>query len=239
MFYLTGDIHGDVAPVAWFCDHYNTTKNDTLIILGDAGLNFWGNKTDRNKKRFLQNLPIKLFCIHGNHEIRPQNIPTYKEGTFCGGKIQLEDEFPDILFAIDGEIYTINGKQSIVIGGAYSVDKYYRLQRGYGWWEDEQPSEEIKQKVESVLEKRGNKIDIVLSHTCPYKYEPCEAFLGFIDQRTVDNSTEKWLDKIEDIIEYEEWYCGHWHIDKIIDHIHFLKQSVVPFPGSFDEPQVM
>jgi len=54
-----------------------------------------------------------------------------------------EEEYLNIFFAKDGEIYNINNKKTMVIGGAYSVDKYYRLGRGYSWWEDEQPSEII------------------------------------------------------------------------------------------------
>jgi len=39
-------------------------------------------------------------------------------------------------------------------------------------------------------------------------------FLDFIDQSTVDRSTEEWLQKIENQLDYKEWYCGHWHTDK-------------------------
>lgn len=80
------------------------------------------------------------------------------------------------------------------------MDKFYRLSRGYGWWSDEQPSEEIKQYVEQQLKE--NVIDVVLSHTCPFKYEPVEEFLPGIDQSTVDDSTEKWLDVIEETTDY-------------------------------------
>ena len=58
------------------------------------------------------------------------------------------------------------------------------------------------------------------------KYEPVEVFLPFIDQSKVDKSTEKWLDSIEDKLEYKEWYCGHYHIDKDIDKIHFMFHTV-------------
>ena len=44
-----------------------------------------------------------------------------------------EEEYPNMFFAKDGEIYNINNKKTMVIGGAYSVDKYYRLGRGYSW----------------------------------------------------------------------------------------------------------
>ena len=55
----------------------------------------------------------------------------------------------------------------------------------------------------------NNKIDIILSHTCPYKYLPREMFLAEIDQSTVDYTTEYFLDEIEDKTDYKLWYCGH------------------------------
>lgn len=42
---------------------------------------------------------------------------------------------------------TLEGLEYLVICGAYSVDKLYRLSRGYGWWGDEQPSDEIKAHI--------------------------------------------------------------------------------------------
>ena len=121
--------------------------------------------------------------------MRPETISTYKVVERYNNLVYIEDEYPNIAFAIDGNIYDIDGHQTIVIGGAYSVDKYYRLTRNAQWFEDEQPSAQIKQKVESTLNKVNWKIDIVLSHTCPAKYTPTECFLPMIDQSTVDSST--------------------------------------------------
>lgn len=225
MIYITGDTHGKFGRVEVFCQKMKTTKDDTLIILGDAGFNFYGNWSDEYRKKLINDCPIRVFCIHGNHEIRPQNIPTYVEGTFCGGKVLYEPDYPDILFGIDGEVYDFDGLSSIVIGGAYSVDKFYRLSRGYGWWRDEQPSDEIKAKVEATLAERGNKIDVILSHTTPLKYEPVEVFLSFIDQSTVDKSTEEWLDKLEEKVEYKKWYSAHYHTMKKIDRLQIMYED--------------
>ena len=107
-----------------------------------------------------------------------------------------EEKYPSILFAKDGEIFDLNGKQTVVIGGAYSIDKAIRIAYGWGWWEDEQPSEEIKQYVEQQLTDNNWKVDVVLSHTTPLKYEPVEVFLSGVDQSWVDKSTEEWLDAI-------------------------------------------
>ena len=116
----------------------------------------------------------------------------------------------------------MDGRKNIVIGGAYSVDKFHRLAMGAHWFSDEQPSEEIKNRVVAKLESVDWKVDAVLSHTCPYKYRPTETFLPFINQDTVDNSTELWLDEIEDKLQYSKWLCGHWHIDKKIDRMRFM-----------------
>ena len=223
MIYFSGDIHGSPWGVKKFCQKAGLTKDDILILLGDVGANYYGDWRDDEMKGVLANLAPTILCIHGNHEMRPQVVDDYHAAEWNGGKVWLQDRFPNLLFAQDGEIFTLNGLNYIVIGGAYSVDKYYRLARGYNWWADEQPSQEIKAYVEKQL--RENEIDVVLSHTCPYKYEPREMFLPMVDQSSVDDSTERWLDTIEERTDYVAWFCGHWHTDKRIDRMHFLFHS--------------
>lgn len=229
MIYITGDTHGDFRRIAYFCDTIETKREDIMIILGDAGINYFsGERADRLKEQ-LADIPITLFCLHGNHENRSQNISTYHELQWNGGTVFVEDKYPNLLFAKDGEIFNIGGQKCIVIGGAYSVDKLYRLQNGYGWWEDEQPSKEIKAAVQENLAAVNNTVDVVLSHTCPFRYIPREVFLSGIDQSTVDNSTEKWLDSIEEHLFYKKWYCGHYHTEKRIDKMQFLFESINEF----------
>lgn len=223
MIYYTGDIHGSPWKILKFAKKLKITKDDTIVILGDVGANFYGNDRDAEMKTHLRHLKTPILCIHGNHEMRPNTIPSYNTMEWHGGTVWYEEEYPNLLFAKDGEIYDIEGIRHLVIGGAYSVDKYYRLARGYGWWPDEQPSSEIKLYVEKQIAEHN--FDVVLSHTCPAKYIPKEMFLPMIDQSTVDNSTEEWLDSIEARIDYKAWFCGHWHTDKRIDRMHFLFNS--------------
>lgn len=222
---MTGDTHGDFRRIAFFCYQFETKRDDVLIILGDVGFNFWGNERDIRSKKFATQLPITLFCIQGNHEQRPEHIPSYELTEWNGGKVWIEPEYPNLIFAKDGEIYDFAGKKAIVIGGAYSVDKPYRLARGFGWWSDEQPSESIKAFAEEQLQKENWKIDYVLTHTVPLKYEPIEVFLSGVDQSEVDKSTEEWLDSIEDKLQYEQWFCGHYHTNKSIDKMNLLFES--------------
>lgn len=213
MIYITGDTHRDFERIEMFCDEYFTTKEDILIILGDAGINYFLDERDEYLKHELSKLPITLFCIHGNHEERPSEIDSYEETLWNGGVVYIEPEFPNLVFAKDGEIYNLDGRKAITIGGAYSVDKYYRISGGLPWFDTEQPDDAIKSYVESQLKRANWHVDIVMTHTAPLKYEPTWAFLPNIDQSAVDKSTEKWLDSIEERLSYDNWYLGHYHVD--------------------------
>ena len=223
--YYTGDIHGGKVEITKFCKKRNLTADDVIAILGDVGANYFLSERDYELKRAFKKLKPTILCVHGNHECRPANIPTYITKEWNGGTVWYEEDYPNLLFAKDGEIFDLDGLKHLVIGGAYSVDKFYRIIRNYGWWEDEQPSEEIKRYVEAQIKKHH--IDVILSHTCPFKYEPTEAFLPMINQDEVDASTEKWLDTIEESCDYKLWLCGHWHINKSIDKIQFLYHNFI------------
>ena len=159
--------------------------------------------------------------------MRPESTGLYQTTKWHDGVVYVEPQFPSLLFAMDGEVYDLDGQKAIVIGGAYSVDKEYRLSRGWSWWPDEQLNDTEKQHIETVLWHNNNKIDIVLSHTCPFQYQPTEMFLPMIDQSTVDTSTEEWLGVIEETLDYKAWYCGHFHTDKIDNKIRFMHNDII------------
>ena len=223
--YLTGDTHGRFERIACFCRDNHTTLGDVLIILGDAGVNYYLDRRDEKLKQYIDTMPVTLLCIHGNHEARPTAALGYEEAEHFGARVMVQPEHPSLLFALDGEVYELAGRSCIAIGGAYSIDKEYRLLRGAAWWPDEQPSAEIKRRVERALASRGWQVDVVLSHTTPLSYEPTEAFLPFIDQSSVDTSTERWLDEIERKLDYGRWYAGHFHTTKTVDKLRLMYQD--------------
>lgn len=211
--YVTGDKHGDFSRIMRFCNQQDTTRNDLMIILGDAGINYYLDSRDADFKQQAIELPITLLCIHGNHEERPENISTYQQIDFCGDIAYCEPEYPNIIFAKDGSIYELNGAKTLVLGGAYSVDKYYRLMRGWNWFESEQITDKRKAEIEQILDRAKWNVDYVLSHTCPYDTRPTHLFLRGIDQSLVDSSMEVWLQKIADKLDFKRWYFGHYHGD--------------------------
>lgn len=216
MIYITGDTHREFYRL----HDIEKNKDNMLIILGDAGINYYLDERDKMLKEQLNSYNIKLFCVQGNHEERPENISTYKEVDMFGGKVFIEEEYPNLIFAKNGELYEIDNKKVLLIGGAYSVDKNYRIIYGHPWFKDEQLS---KEEMNNILNKyKGQHIDIVLSHTCPLKYEPTEVFMKGINQSDVDKSMEKFLDKVEESIDYDKWYCAHYHTEKQISKLEFM-----------------
>lgn len=227
MIYITGDTHRDFQRIISFCDKHCTTKDDIMIILGDAGINYYQDQRDERVKHRLSKVPITLFCIHGNHECRPTRSMGYDTILFHGGLVYVQSQYQNLLFAKDGEVYDFAGNKCLVCGGAYSVDKHYRLGNGMHWFSDEKPSAAIKEAVMNKLFALDNEIDIFLSHTCPLRYRPIETFLPCIDQSGVDVSVEYWFEKIEQVLKYKYWYCGHYHINKTIDKMRFLFDDII------------
>lgn len=218
---ITGDTHGKVANRLDFITSYKPEET-AVIILGDAGINFYLNKTDKREKEKIQKSGFTVYCVRGNHEERPENIPGMEiiYDTRIHGEVYFEEEYPNILYFKDGGNYIINGLRVLVIGGAYSVDKFYRLARfpkdakWTGWFKDEQLTKEEMQSISNRY--RGERFDLVLSHTCPYSWRPTDLFLSGLDQSTVDNSMEQWLEGFRKKISYNIWLFGHYHDDRLV-----------------------
>lgn len=221
-YFVTGDCHGRFNKVLNYFPFDEENKNNALIILGDTGLNYYLNNTDRKSKMLLQNTGLTFYLVRGNHEERPENISTMIEwyDPEIQGVVYREEDFPNIRYLVDGCIYLFNGYRALVVGGAYSVDKWYRLnghkhKDGWtGWFKDEQLYEE---EMNYIFDSQyGNNFDFVLSHTCPYSWQPFDLFLNGIDQSTVDNSMELWMDKLKDSITWTAWLFGHFHDDRLV-----------------------
>ena len=242
-YYITGDKHRRFKSLIKFCKKNKLTSRDVVIILGDAGFNYYGDERDDALKAKLSKINVTLFCLHGNRENRPQNITTYGIRNFCGGKVYYEPKYPQLLFAIDGEIYNFNGKEFICIGGAHSVDRQRCIAEGLPYWQDEEPSDDVKLKVETELARKNHEIYGFLTHTCPISVLPTEMFLStrsFPDGQAtyeleIDHSTEKWLETLKQKVNYVQWYCGHYHIDKEIGDIVMLGREIKPFCETKEE----
>ena len=53
--------------------------------------------------------------------------------------------------------------------------------------------------------------------------------MNLIDQSKVSKKMEYFLDKIEESINYDKWYCGHFHTEKQIDKLEFMFGRIKEF----------
>ena len=133
----------------------------------------------------------------------------------------------------------------MVVGGAHSVDKMRCLEEGTPFWYDEMPDDSVKATVEQHLQNEDNKIYGMMTHTCPIDYLPTEMFMSTRQNASIkrkprkakskklfkpdiDRSTEIWLGELEKKLDYEVWFCGHYHVDKQIDKVQMMWHDIRP-----------
>lgn len=212
-FYITGDIHGDLTRLENL--ELNKPKNQIgIIILGDSGFNYWSGARMQALKEKANEIGYYIYCVRGNHEDRPENIEDMKliYDENVDGNVYMEFEYPKIRYFVDGGKYKINGLRVGVIGGAYSVDKSYRQLMGWQWFEGEQLSYEERLAILEDFEEEY--FDIILTHTCPFSWQPTDLFLSSIDQEHVDNTMEHFLEVIAERAVWRTWCWGHFHDDR-------------------------
>lgn len=218
--FLIGDLHGSFKPVRSFAERYINLKkidNNVLICLGDFGGNFFFDYRDENFKEKLGKYNFTYFVIRGNHEERPSLCMERKPSkwhieNYFENKVYVENDYPYIKYALDfPSFYNIGGYETFIFPGAYSVDKFRRIQLNWSWFPAEQLTKEEMDLGLQMVESHKNKCDLILSHTCPIGYEPTDLFMSTIDQSMVDKTMERYLDFIEHGVDYKIWLWGHFH----------------------------
>lgn len=235
--YLLGDLHGDFKPIRDF-SQYNLnqqTEEDVMILLGDVAANFAFDWRDANFKKKLGKYHMTYFLIRGNHEQRAsicaeENPDAWHKELFFANEVWVENEYPYIKYAMDfPQVYVIDHQLTLVVPGAYSVDKYHRLNSGLTWFPQEQLTESEMDYGRHLLREYNNRFDIILSHTCPVFFEPTDLFIGAVDQSLVDKTMERYLSEIENqIAPYKLWAWGHYHQTRVYP-MHYKGQSLMLF----------
>lgn len=219
---VTGDCHGVIAVKHRLQAIYLNTnyipEETAVIILGDASVNFWLSSRERKEKAKLKQLNTLIYCVRGNHEERPEYLGfELKYDENVGGEVYIDPENDLLRYFKDGGEYVIDGYDVLTVGGAYSVDKYYRIAaaggvENSGWFPGEQLTE---QEQADILTKIKDKYyDFVLTHTAPLAWEPTDLFLNCIDQSKVDKTTEFFLQEVARNCKWCIWCFGHYHADR-------------------------
>ena len=209
MILVTGDIHGDWGSLNTLINKKNP---DIILQCGDFG---WfphlHDIAEINRKRWNQYGIIaphtKIYWCPGNHENWDSLDKISKDNDGM-----IHELSGNVFFCEFGAVLTLpEGETVLFVGGADSIDKYYRTE-GVDWWRQETISESDFYK----LPDKGI-IDIVVSHTIPEYFikEFPNEFPGTWLTKDLGLKFEdpscKALNQVFDRYKPAYWYSGHFH----------------------------
>lgn len=212
--YIFGDTHGthEIDKI-FLVDEYE--KDDFIIVCGDFGV-LWKDEISPAESHIMNEiskLPCTLLFVDGNHE-NFNRLKKLKSVQKFGGVAG--EYIKDKCYHLRrGEIYTLAGKNTFVMGGALSIDKRFRTPN-LSWWADEAISDDELMRGVSNLKAFEKDIDLVITHTCPQSFfSPMRNFIDIEHKIHDENSAklEKLLNALVDKKQSPQWFFGHWHAD--------------------------
>ncbi len=210
MIYVMSDTHGDMDRFR-AKDVRRLKKGDTLVVLGDFGFVWDGSKAEKRALRRLGRRRYQLLFLDGSHE-NYDLLGAYPQVDFAGGKAwQLG---PRLYRLGRGEIYTIENRTLLALGGGESLEREYR-QEGVTWWPAELPTQQDYDRCTAALAAHGNKVDFILTHDGPTRLL---RFLKLNRDSVLyeENALELYLDGLMQTVQYRMWCFGRYHLDQSI-----------------------
>ena len=113
--FITGDTHGDFSrfSLASFPEQVELTKEDYMIICGNFGGVWSGNKLEQHWLIWLEGQPFTTLFVDGNHE-NYDFLHNYPVIQWHGGTAQAIR--PSVLYLMRGQLYDICGKRNLYHG---------------------------------------------------------------------------------------------------------------------------
>ena len=225
--FVFGDTHhnNDIAKIQPenFTIQKDLTKEDVLIVAGDWGGIWYNDYRNDNLLEWWELRNFTTLVVLGNHE-NYDVINKLCIVDMFGGKVRKVSD--SVFIAERGEIYTINGKKILTLGGAESTDKQYRIE-GYSWWKDEEITiKDFKRTIDN-LERENFKVDYFITHTGGNEIVRT---LGFLP-----TNSDKYVSFFLDTLRDTPHYCGHYHVDRIINkQSRILFDDIIELPSNLD-----
>ena len=213
--FITGDTHGDYDVGKLYTRNFRIqsqlTKEDFLIIVGDFGACWYGDRRDDYRLNWYEQRNFTTLFLDGNHE-NHKRLNAFPVEEWHGGLIHRIR--PSVIHLMRGQVYDISGKTFFAMGGAQSVDKWWRIE-GCSWWPEELPNEEEYKTATENLDRHNWKVDYVLTHCCGNNI----TYQLLTHHPQTDKLTD-FLMYVDGRLEYRTWFFGHHHIDKMVDRKH-------------------
>ncbi|WP_243166019.1 metallophosphoesterase family protein [Anaerofilum hominis] len=206
LIYVTADLHGDADRLKEAAVK-RLKRQDTLIVLGDFGFLWRGDKEEQKLLKWLGKRPYTLLFLDGAHE-NYDLLRDYPAEPYAGGRARHISG--RLYHLLRGEVYTIENKKLLCFGGGESEDRLDR-EEGETWWRSELPAADELDNCREKLGENGGRVDYILTHTPPYRLR---RFL--LGEAAETNRLETFLDEVADQMEYRCWYFGRYHLDRAV-----------------------
>jgi len=171
---MAGDTHGNQTHCRYLIDKAVQNECDRVFVLGDFG--YWehtqsGVKFLKKLNRYATTNNMPVYFLDGNHDKISRLLKKYQE-TDDEGFVLVR---PMIRYAGRGHRWSWGGIRFISLGGAYSVDKDWRLEREAHtkkpetlWFPEEEMSDEDMTKILENTES----VHVMLAHDKPRGSNP-------------------------------------------------------------------
>lgn len=226
---ITGDVHcpHDIYKLKknLFPQGEKLSKNDILIICGDAGFVWSGDERDNCWIEWISKQPWTTVYCDGNHENHAL-LKKYPVINYRGAKVHKIS--CSLYHVLRGEIMTINDNKYFFFGGGFSHDIMYRTEN-ISWWQDELPVQEEVDNALNNLQKYDNKVDYIITHDVP---SCINLILGY-DIPKMQNYDAGYIhicnffEYLKDVIDFKIWFAGHYHINRRIESVQILYDDIV------------
>ena len=211
--YVTGDMHGDLERL--YSKGFRRLKSgDVLIVCGDFGYIFNGDKTEKQVIEYLASRRFVTAFVEGTHD----NLNTINRGRVTywhGGMVHRIKG--NLIHLMRGQIFEIEGHSFFTFGGGESTDKDMRVERG-NWWREEEPSPAEMAAGARRLDEAGCKVDYIITHEPPSLVKSAMLLRrGYADRV---NKLNGYFEEIGRSCDFSHWYFGSLHEDRVITERH-------------------
>lgn len=210
MVYITGDTHGslDLGKLG-SRDLDGLSKDDFVIVCGDFGVVWRGERHERKWLDWLDERPFTTLFVDGNHEgfKRLNSFPVEEWHGGCIHRIR-----GSVAHLMRGQAFCIEGSTFFALGGAHSME-LDRLGRvpGVSWFPEEVPSAVERARALESLDACGWRVDYVLTHCAPT--EAAKAVPWRSEDHPPDEYTDWLQENVADRLSFDRWFFGHYHAD--------------------------
>lgn len=183
---IAGDVHGNTQHAIWLINTAVREGCDRVVQLGDFGA--WEHMLDGvdffdavGKWAVQEKVPF--YFLRGNHDKSSLILEKYGDNVTSEGFLECR---PGLYYIPDGLSWTWGERTFFALGGAYSVDKGWRVaqeqhdaERGggnrSGWYwfpEEELTDQEVDDLLLAHFALGKGKVDVMLTHDKPRSANP-------------------------------------------------------------------